>query len=504
MLDDAAKAVADTVGAEISHAEAVDCTFLDSFDWRLFNAGLVLERLAAGGRTTLSLIARDTGAPVLALDRRRIPRFSDDLPEGALRTRLAPLLSVRALMPLARVRGRRNLFAVRDDEGTKVVRGSVEDLNIIRPGARKGEALGLRLYLEPVRGHEKTLADAARRLSKHPLFAERKGSLYDEAMQQLSQTPGGYSSKLHLSILPEMRADEATRMILRTLYDTMTANEDGIIADIDTEFLHDFRVAIRRTRSALAQMKGVLPDRTVNRYKDAFRWLGQVTGPMRDLDVYLLGFSTYRDYLPDGFRDVLDPLKQELVRRRAKELKAVTRTLKSKRYARLKENWAKAIEGLTRNNSAPKAATPVTEVADSRIWKLYKRVIAEGCAIDGASPPEALHKLRKTCKKLRYLMEFFQSLHDEAKVKDRIKAMKALQNDLGDFQDYAVQIETLNALAREMEAAGNAPRETLLAMAVLTEALHAKQVEARDAFAEIFNDFASDDGRAAMKALYKG
>ena len=40
---------------------------------------------------------------------------------------------------------------------------------------------------------------------------------------------------------------------------TLRINEDGVRKDLDSEFLHDFRVAVRRTRSALSQIKGVFP-----------------------------------------------------------------------------------------------------------------------------------------------------------------------------------------------------------------------------------------------------
>ena len=78
----------------------------------------------------------------------------------------------------------------------------------------------------------------------------------------------------------------------------MRQNEAGIRADWDTEFLHDFRVAIRRTRSALSQIKGVLPVDAVEHFKDAFRELGRSTNRLRDLDVYLLEEETYRAMLP--------------------------------------------------------------------------------------------------------------------------------------------------------------------------------------------------------------
>ena len=62
-----------------------------------------------------------------------------------------------------------------------------------------------------------------------------------------------------------------------------------------------------------------------------------------------------------------------------------------------------------------------------------------GAAIDDASPPEALHDLRKKGKELRYLLEFFAGLYPAEVVKPMVKTLKALQDTLGRFQDREVQ-----------------------------------------------------------------
>ena len=47
--------------------------------------------------------------------------------------------------------------------------------------------------------------------------------------------------------------------VLTALLDTLEANVPGTMRDIDTEFLHDLRIAVRRTRSALKLAGDVLP-----------------------------------------------------------------------------------------------------------------------------------------------------------------------------------------------------------------------------------------------------
>ena len=67
--------------------------------------------------------------------------------------------------------------------------------------------------------------------------------------------------------------------VLLHLLSAMRANEEGTLRDLDTEFLHDFRVAVRRTRSALSQIKDVLPAEIEERYRAEFGWLDRSPAP---------------------------------------------------------------------------------------------------------------------------------------------------------------------------------------------------------------------------------
>ncbi len=87
-----------------------------------------------------------------------------------------------------------------------------------------------------------------------------------------------------------MPAAAALAAVLTALLDTIEANVPGTVRDVDTEFLHDLRIAVRRTRSALKLAGDALPGGVAGRYRAEFKWLGDLTTPTRDLDVYLLGF----------------------------------------------------------------------------------------------------------------------------------------------------------------------------------------------------------------------
>jgi CHAD domain-containing protein len=283
----------------------------------------------------------------------------------------------------------------------------------------------------------------------------------------------------------------------------MLQNEAGTRAGTDTEFLHDFRVAIRRTRSALTQIRGVFPQRIVERFKTDFAWLGQITTPSRDLDVYLLNFDEYRDSLPPDMQADIEPLRAFILRHQQIEHRALVKALDSARYRRLLAAWQKYLEQeVPARSTLPNARRPVYEVASQRIWRIYRRAIREGTAIDAQSPADALHELRKTCKKLRYLMEFFQSLYPADRVKGLIRVLKTLQDNLGKFQDYEVQVTTLKEFSHRMTAEGGISPDTLLAMGMLIDGLERRQHQAREEFAGRFADFSRQENQNRFHNLF--
>ena len=103
-----------------------------------------------------------------------------------------------------------------------------------------------------------------------------------EALAAAGRVPGDYSSKLGFRLDPEQRADVTAKEILLHLLDTIEANVPGTRANLDSEFLHDLRVAVRRSRSALTQIKSVFAPEVVEDYKERLAWVGQITGPVRD------------------------------------------------------------------------------------------------------------------------------------------------------------------------------------------------------------------------------
>ena len=219
--------------------------------------------------------------------------------------------------------------------------------------------------------------------------------------------------------------------------------------------------------------------------------------------MYLLKFDAYRARLPEQMQPALAPLKDFLQRKHRQEQGKLVAILKSARYREIKEQWRRYLDApLPKRPTAEDAGKPIVEVAHRRTWRMYRRVLKEGQAITDASPATDLHELRKSCKKLRYLMEFFQTLYPDKQIRRAIRELKQLQDNLGDFQDLDVQTHTLRHFSELMQKEDHASPGTLNAMDTLMQGLESDMQGVRADFHARFERFATEDNQARFRALF--
>jgi CHAD domain-containing protein len=113
-----------------------------------------------------------------------------------------------------------------------------------------------------------------------------------------------------------------------------------------------------------------------------------------------------------------------------------------------------------------------------------------------------LHDLRIDCKKLRYLLEFFVSLFPAEEMKQLIKQLKGLQENLGDFNDLSVQQEFLGDYLAGITP--RTPQSVMLAAATggLISRLAADHQRVRSEFLGVFKVFGSKENRARFETLF--
>lgn len=477
--------------------------YLDTFDWRLFKQRMRLSLHTVDESSVLDLETNDDSVHE-RLPRSGIPSFASDLPAGRIHDWVAPVIDVRRLLPRAEIETKTSSLRILDDEDKIVARVQLIRAHVLDPETDdQSKALDPILQVVPTRGYPAALRRITRYLEHDLGLSPTTREPFQEALEIIGHEPGSYSSKRDIPLDPAMNAGEAAVAICRPLLDTMLVNEAGVRRHLDSEFLHDFRVAGRRTRSALALIGKVFEPQSRDHFRQEFKWLGSVTSPVRDLDVHLLHMNDHCASLPEAARKDLAPLGRYLRRRRSSERRRLTTTLRSKRYRALVDAWRAYLDG-----SHPEmwderiARKPVMDVASKRIWQVYRRVGKHATAIAPNTPAEALHKLRIESKKLRYLLEFFYSLYDSDAIDPLIKALKRLQENLGDFNDLVVQETALQRIAHEMEEEKLATVDCLLAMGRLLGNHTREQRKKRRRFAKCFARFDKTQNRKRFRRLF--
>ena len=469
---------------------SVTYTVLDTADRRLGAEGLDLALETGRGEATLALRDGAGSPPATGRAGRHRRWLARDLPAGPVRDRLVPVIEMRALLPLARVQADVQTLRVRNRDAKTVVRLRLTTHAALDVGPEP-VPLTPRLEVQGVLGYPRPVARLVTVLTTEAGMVEAPASTADEAVAATGADPGGIRTKVRVALAPDDRTDKAARRVLRDLAGMVEANLPGTLADHDTEFLHDLRLAVRRSRSVLRELKGAFPPDELARQRDALKWIQAITGPTRDLDVQLLEWDGLLAGVPADRHAALAPVRTLLARHRAAALRALKRELRGPGY---RDAWAayrtflKAKLGPV--DERPDAVRPIADVAGGRIRKVHARMVEMGTAIDESSPPDDLHDLRKRGKELRYLLELFGGLWPDDVVKPMVRSLKGLQDVLGTHQDREVQADHLRQLADDLAGQVGGP-EALLVLGVLVDRLEAEQHDARSHFAERFADFAS-------------
>ncbi|CAM3934503.1 CHAD domain-containing protein [Kibdelosporangium persicum] len=256
----------------------------------------------------------------------------------------------------------------------------------------------------------------------------------------------------------------------------LLAHEAGTKSGVDPEDLHQMRVTIRRLRAAVNADGAGLGD-AASPLQLELKWLGNVLGPVRDLDVQLDRLRTEAAGFEDTERAAVERLLGGLIKQRRAARRRMLAAMRTQRYSDLLTALAAATA------SAPSAEAPVgtdgsTPAVVSVIYKPYRKLFKAVEALGEDPPDDDLHALRIKGKRLRYAAELVGAAGREP-VKNLIKATKAFQEVLGEHQDAAVAEETIRRLLADHED----PEVTFVA-GRLVEREHARRLAYRSQWRE--------------------
>ncbi len=456
--------------------------YFDTFDWRLFRRGLALCQ----AHDTVALWSLDNRPVSERTSCSVLPPYVSKWTESPLKAQLLPLVSIRALMERAVVYAAYFVLAEQAAPHRPVAHIVFEE------GAAKdyGRIVPLPAQIEVATYAGSTVASDLRAwLDSLGLTTVSPSG--PAATLYTVQQARAYSAKLAFTFEPDMRAERAVRTILTFLLDIVRQNRPGILHDIDTEFLHDFRVAVRRARSLLGQLPKVLPVRLTKHLRKDLSFLGSLTNHLRDLDVLLLRQADYLAAVPPDLRPDMEPLFRAVQHERYATHHRLVEALNTPQSEAILQRWESA-------TTETKAQGPQ---AERKLAKLVRKAIRRQCqrVLTFASPdtlkdsaPEQLHRLRIACKKLRYMFEFFASVFPQEMTAEPVRRLRVLQDVLGQLNDLDVQQQMLRNLVRAVPSPPGQHHRTDTAVHLLTQTFETRQEQLRAQVQTTLTDFIAE------------
>ena len=474
------------VEVDTGHLQSIEV--MDDYDWDIFHADKLLCRTDGNG---LQLF--NEALPVSLKSVKGNPHFWWDLPESDLRDELKTLLDLRAMLPVARFELLRHQVTLRNSDEKIVVRltiTSIRNSQTIDADDKNDVLAEDRLFVEvsPLRGYTGPFNVTLKHMQPY-IQSELDSLTLKSQLESLGFSPPDIDhGKGDFHISADETVEESIRQMSLRMLKVARQNEQGAIDDIDTEFIHQYRVNLRKTRSLLNLMKKALPVEVHLGLKERLAKLAGVTNDLRDLDVFLLERDYYQQMLPDNFSNGLDRLFKMIARDREKARKVVFTSFQSDEHHAVFDEVVSLLEADPVFIN-PLSRKPILDVAKKKILGRYEKIRLLGSTIDEQTPDEEVHELRIECKKLRYLMEFFAELFPKKRIKHLIKSLKGLQTILGNFNDYSVQ----KAFLASYEKNHRKSAELSAAINGLVAVLHQKQIQERTKVQDAFASFNEQD-----------
>jgi phosphohistidine phosphatase len=231
--------------------------------------------------------------------------------------------------------------------------------------------------------------------------------------------------------------------VLQQLNNQLELLTPGVILGLDDEFLHQYRIALRRSRAIAEPLAEITGDRQLQEHIRELKRHARATSALRDLHVFLQDIPELCHDNPQLCTTLTDWARL----RASKAQRKLAKRLGQKRYRQSLERWHGYIESKAFHKLAGELRKKDIQVAANRRLKQFNRKTAE---LLHTAPDEALHQLRKALKRIRYLLE-----RDARHGKPTLKELRQRQDLYGRFQDLHVQIElTRRFLADHPECDG--------------------------------------------------
>ena len=240
--------------------------------------------------------------------------------------------------------------------------------------------------------------------------------------------------------------------LLHELHAMVKEADGGRLAE-DLEFVHRMRVASRRLRQRLALFAAILPERKSEAWVKEVKRLTRALGAARDRDVQIELLEKLEAELADaGKKPGYERLLLRMRQRRAKEQKKVIHALdRAETGGELAEMERTFRQLRVAGEMRPESARPTAALfamARAAVAAGLEQLLAYEIYLSQPERGVELHEMRIAAKQFRYTLEAFAPLFPD-ELKAEMKAMKSVQDHLGDIHDCDVWIGALPGFVEE-------------------------------------------------------
>ena len=229
---------------------------------------------------------------------------------------------------------------------------------------------------------------------------------------------------------------------LRDLLDhqrrAIESSEPGVRDGADPESLHRFRVATRRSRALIRASRPLVRDQLATLDRE-LRWLGGVSGPVRDLDVLVDHLGGMLDELGED-RAGAESIIAELEKERAAQRAILVEALDTDRFRLLLDRFDEALPTLR----VMDAGVSLVAIAQRE----YERLRAGYDDLGSHPSDDDLHAVRIKAKHARYAAELAALGHGE-ELAGLAHSLRSIQDLIGAHQDAVVAEERVRELATD-------------------------------------------------------
>lgn len=471
-------------------------TFYDTFDWRFYNKSKVLVQ--KNNHYYIRQLYQDNILSSIELE----GEFTlENINDGEFKKMLEKIMLPRKLFRLGTINLNANVFKVLNEDEKTIAKIYY---NSYYPALSSENTKGINiLQVQSVRGYKKEFSRIKKEINNNNYLSNSKYDILHFAAELVNKKPGDYSSKTDIPIHAAMQSIEALQSVFQTLYSTIRMNEPFVLKDQDTEFLHDYRVAIRKTRSALSQIKDVMSPEHNLRFKKVFSFIGKKSNNLRDLDVFLLNEQKYRSLITDELQKGYNYIVKSVIEKRKQAFEKFKEEVTTDSYQKKLIRWEVFLESMTEKAMhGPQASINIKELANTTITSQYSKVIDYGMKVLETHDTNELHNLRIECKKLRYLLEFFKKLYPPEKINKLIKQLKKIQDSLGLFNDLSVHMDFFMELTETIQGNTQQKKQALVTAGYLVGLLRYKLEDVKNEFYGKFIKFNKQENNKLFIQLF--